>query len=360
MINVIHISRSKETSVDGGIATVVQSIVDSQLDNTCISPHWISSSSFTIGSLFPTLRHLNSLPNTIIHLHGLWFIGFFLIPFLRPPIVLSPHGMLNPWALRQSYFKKWPILHLLRNLFFKRISIFACATSAESSHVRNYFHELRPSIATFPHPIFQPTIDPGYLPPWKEDISPDSRVLHYFGRFHPVKNLSNLVRAWSALCLNSSLPHNAVLVFVGFGDPKLITSNIPSGLSLAKLNIFIYPPVFGPDKFSCFSHVQASILPSFSEGVPMSILESFSVSRPALLSSKCNLNESCDFGASLLFDTDIQSIKSALSRFYEMPLDKLNKLSSRSRQFIEAYHSPRKVSSLALAVYMKLLPNSSH
>jgi poly(glycerol-phosphate) alpha-glucosyltransferase len=46
----------------------------------------------------------------LLHAHGLWM--FYSTAVLgwawttRPPYIVSPHGMLDPWALRNSRFKK--------------------------------------------------------------------------------------------------------------------------------------------------------------------------------------------------------------------------------------------------------------
>src|SRR5262245_13963185 len=47
----------------------------------------------------------------VVHLHGLWTYGSIAAQIWRArtgnPVVVSTHGMIDPWALRNSALKKW-------------------------------------------------------------------------------------------------------------------------------------------------------------------------------------------------------------------------------------------------------------
>src|SRR5689334_14556329 len=53
----------------------------------------------------------------VAHFHGLWQPAH--ARFAREcrrrgvPYVVSPHGMLEPWAWRHKWWKKWPYFHLV-------------------------------------------------------------------------------------------------------------------------------------------------------------------------------------------------------------------------------------------------------
>src|ERR1051326_4072145 len=55
-------------------------------------------------------RALHQASPSLVHLHGLWRYSSVMVRrwahHTKRPYVLSPHGMLEPWALRQSRWKK--------------------------------------------------------------------------------------------------------------------------------------------------------------------------------------------------------------------------------------------------------------
>ena len=56
-------------------------------------------------------------PETAVHFHGLWQRNFPVLAreCRRRGIsyVVSPHGMLEPWARRKKWWKKWPYFQLI-------------------------------------------------------------------------------------------------------------------------------------------------------------------------------------------------------------------------------------------------------
>src|SRR5580704_12565200 len=57
----------------------------------------------------------------IIHFHGLWQPRFRALALRCEsesiPYVVSPHGMLEPWAWRHKWWKKWPYFLLAERRF---------------------------------------------------------------------------------------------------------------------------------------------------------------------------------------------------------------------------------------------------
>ena len=350
MTNVFHISRSRDPSIDGGVATVAKSIVSSQSLNPSLSVHWITTDSLTLTSLFRFLCNMLFDKNTVVHIHGLWFAGFFLHPLFPSKVIISPHGMLNPDCLKLSYWKKslfltWP----LRQIYFKNV-LFVCPTLTEKLLIEKALcTEILAQVIRYP--ILMPKLSPKYIPPWTPFLPGNARTILYFGRFHPIKNLSCLTQAWVSLVDRRSIPPNAYLIFVGFGDSSLITSSVPLQSSLNHYRILILPPIYGEDKFNCLSASECVILPSISECMPMSVLESFSSGTPALLSDQCNLNDSMSHGASITFTPKLSDICRALISYFDAPHSDLVQRKAKAISYINMYHDPLLFSRLSHSCY---------
>jgi len=64
--------------------------------------------------------------------------------------------------------------------------------------------------------------------------------------------------------------------------------------------------------------VSAFILPSMSEGLPMTILEAWSWGLPVLMTPECNLPEGADAGAAIMMTSEVESIANAMRQLFSM------------------------------------------
>jgi len=77
-------------------------------------------------------------------------------------------------------------------------------------------------------------------------------------------------------------------------------------------------PQFGDAKAACYHYSDAFILPSFSEGVPMAVLEAWVNSKPVLMTPQCNLPEGFSSSAALKMEPTVESVTNGLNEFWRM------------------------------------------
>ena len=70
-----------------------------------------------------------------------------------------------------------------------------------------------------------------------------------------------------------------------------LPATAPKALSLDAVDVVFYGPAFGKEKDALLRSADAFILPSFSEGLPMSVLEAWSYGLPVVMTPECNLPE---------------------------------------------------------------------
>ncbi len=129
----------------------------------------------------------------IIHLHGLWLPNHHTVTKLaarrRVPIVVSLHGMLNPWAIRFRGWKKWVAWSIFQRRDLCAAGALHVTSEAEAEHVRKM--GLRVPVA-----LIRTGVDiPGELP--RRAPKHGNRTVLFLSRLHPVKGLLDLVSAWS-------------------------------------------------------------------------------------------------------------------------------------------------------------------
>ena len=123
--------------------------------------------------LFPALQ---SAKLDLLHIHALWMYpsiaSFNLAKFSKNPYIISPHGMLDKWSLRNASWKK----HLARLLYEnKHLEGAACLQAASFSEADS-FREigLKNPICVIPNGIHFPENSlADKQPDWKKDRKSD-------------------------------------------------------------------------------------------------------------------------------------------------------------------------------------------
>ena len=134
---------------------------------------------------------------------------------------------------------------------------------------------------------------------------PHGRVLLFIGRIHPKKGVAELVEAWALLSRERpSIAKEWRVVIAGWDDgnhqAQIEAAIIRHGL---EGKVIMPGPLFGPDKDAALRHAEAFILPSYSEGLPMSVLEAWSFRLPVLMTEACNLPEGFEEAAAIQIGT---------------------------------------------------------
>jgi poly(glycerol-phosphate) alpha-glucosyltransferase len=90
-------------------------------------------------------------------------------------------------------------------------------------------------------------------------------------------------------------------------------------------------PQFNEAKAACYHFCDAFILPSFSEGLPMAVLEAWANSKPVVMTPQCNLPQGFSAGAALVINPNTESIAEGLNEFLRMTETERVAMGSRGR-----------------------------
>ena len=157
-----------------------------------------------------------------------------------------------------------------------------CQSEADS--IRAYGLDL--PVAVIPNAIHLPTTTSR-----QPAASSQNKRLLFLGRIHPKKGLENALRAWAkarhgddrwqfVIAGWDQEQHEAELkqicddhslAYADVDAGRYLSQDLESGQSEA--SVIFTGSVFGDDKDQLLRSVDAFILPSFSEGLPMSVLE---------------------------------------------------------------------------------------
>ncbi len=114
-------------------------------------------------------------------------------------------------------------------------------------------------------------------------------------------------------------------------------------------------PRFGPDKAAAYRSAEAFILPSFSEGLPMVVLEAWAYGVPVIMTPQCNLPEGFQNDAAIRIDPEVESIKGGLETLFSMTDAERQELGSNGRKLVAERFSWPKIGEEMRTVYEWIL-----
>jgi len=265
----------------------------------------------------------------------------------RRPYVIHPHGMLEPWALRNMLWKKRIAAALYENQHLREAACLRALSEAEVQSIRAY--RLSNPICLIPNGVELPDLPRSDAP----TQSKNQKTLLYLGRLHPKKNLVSLIRAWNER-LNSQRGSGDVwiLAIAGWdqGGYESELKRVGGSSSVVFLG-----PKFGAEKSECYRTCDAFILPSLSEGLPMSVLEAWSYGKPVLMTAECNLPEGFEANAALRIGSKPDEIAGGLKQLIEMSDDDRAAMGARGRTLVATKFSWSRIGQQMRAVYQWML-----
>ena len=335
-------------------------------------------------------------PADLLYRAGLWkWPSRYALEWSRQhkkPEIIAPHGMLDPWAVKNSAWKKRLALLLYEREHLGRAACIRALCEAEARAIRAF--GLKNPICIIPNGIDLPDLSEAQSAERKaehakskgqsaesgevsgqwsvvssqkargnefqlsgfsvSDFAHGRKVLLYLGRIHPKKGLVNLLRAWRKEQSVDGKAEEWLLAIAGWdqggheSELKLLcdelgiawqdarehsTSNIQrstlsgkaeSGKRKADFNLSAFQnvsvlflgPQFGGEKAACYRNCDAFILPSFSEGLPMVVLEAWAYGKPVLMTPECNLPEGFAANAAIRMEPSAESIALGLRELF--------------------------------------------
>jgi len=289
--------------------------------------------------LMPDLgRRLRDMRLDLLHTHGLWMHpSVAALHWGRNkgrPWIVSPRGMLDSWALRNAGWKKRLAGVLYENRHLREAACLHALCDSEAKAMRAY--GLSNPIAVIPNGVdLHGLPDAMPTPDWARGHSSATRVLLFMGRLHPKKGLVNLIQAWARAAPQGE---RAVwhLVIAGW-DQNNHQTELERLIDLldVRTTVHLIGAKLGHDKLAALARADAFVLPSFSEGLPMAVLEAWAHRLPVLVTAQCNLSEGFSAGAAVRIDPDVDSVASGLSRLFELSDDQLEAMGVRGRLLVE-------------------------
>jgi glycosyltransferase involved in cell wall biosynthesis len=273
----------------------------------------------------------------VVHIHGLWQTqtcrGAPAARAARVPYLITAHGMAEPWALRQKYWKKRVYLALIEARNLRRASCLHALSRPEIDHLR--------ALAPWTPICFIPNgVDLAFaevLPPRSalEAEHPElcgKFVLLFFARLHVKKGLDLLAEAMGRIAADHPDVH---LLLAGIDDGawspfRERMDQLGLGARMTYLG-----HVAGERACRAWAAADAFVLPSYSEGFSMAVLEAMACRLPSLITTACHFPEAAEAEAAISVTPDVDSVTRGLRVMLERSPAQRKELGLNGRRLVE-------------------------
>lgn len=279
----------------------------------------------------------------IVHTHGIWqypqLAAYRYCTRQGVPLVVSPRGMLEPWAFRHKAWKKRPVWWLYEKQYLQSARVLHATATQEAEALRGL--GLTPPIAVIPNGVYIPG-DCTQLP-----SSDGRRTALFLSRIHPKKGLLNLIQAWNII-----RPARWKMVIAGPDEvgheAELRKAVIQFGLE----NDFEFVgPVFDERKEHLIRQAELIILPSFSENFGNVIAEGLARGVPVITTQGTPWQELEEYGCGWWVVISVDSFADALKTVTGLSASELRLMGMRGRQLAIARYSWDDIAAKMIGVY---------
>ena len=246
----------------------------------------------------------------LIHIHGAWlypqFIGAKIAAQKKIPMVLSLHGMFQPWLWKKGTLKKRLYFYLLSKKHFSKAKIIHSITKEETKVIKSFFKNN--IVVEIPNLI---TLDEK-----SESVKINKNNIVYLGRLNKTKGIDLLIKAFSKI-KNDEIK----LIIAGrFNTYKIELESLVNSLNIKEKVTFL-GEVKGEEKKKLIQSAWIMASPTFSDVIGMVNLEAASLKTPIITTNKTGLHKDWNLNGGRLINPNIKELKKALEEALDWSLE---------------------------------------
>jgi glycosyltransferase involved in cell wall biosynthesis len=288
-------------------------------------------------------RFLEAEAPDVVHVQGLWMaqgpVAFAWRRRTGRPYVVSPRGMLEPWALKYRGWKKSLALWAWERRVLDGAACLHATSEEEAAQFRVL--GLKTPIAVIPNGVDVP---PEGIA--DRDAAGD-RVAAFLSRVHPKKGLPMLLHAWATV-----RPARWRLVIAGPDEcgHEAELRRMASELGLES-QLEFRGPVYGEAKWDFLRGADLFVLPTYSENFGIAVAEALASALPVITTKGAPWGSLETRRCGWWVDIGVPPLAWALSEATQCYDSELRQMGLRGRQFVSREYSWARIAAEFAAVY---------
>ena len=236
-------------------------------------------------------KHLNDYD--VVHIHGIWHFGS-LAPFLiksKIPKIVTIHGLLDRWAINHHAWKKNLVTLLYQKRLLGKADVIHINNTDEEKDVIQYLGYRPNNLVIIPNGMRMADYEP--LPPKGTfrrhfHIPEDKKILLFMGRLNIKKGLDILLPAFRDCRRNHS---ETLLILAGPDDGYKTEASAFIEENQLSDAVKFTGMLTGELKKAALSDASIFVLPTYSEGFSIAVLEAMASRLPAVVSDRTGFGD---------------------------------------------------------------------
>lgn len=279
----------------------------------------------------------------IVHINGIWSPqnwGFQKkAQELGIKVILSPHGMLEPWIMAQNSWKKRLGLFLYQRKAIQRAK--CLHTTAEMEALNIEYLGFKTPIHIIPNGI-----DLNDIKGMKKNYG--TKKIVFLSRIHPKKGVELLLEAW-----RNSNTNEWVLEIAGNGDENYIENLSQSARDLKNVNFV--GAKYGQEKWDFLRSADVMILPTHSENFGIVVAESLAIGVPVVTTQGTPWEDLEIHECGWWINLSVSNLENVIEKIISTPVHELEIMGQKGRKLVTEKYEIRSVACRINDLYKKTL-----
>jgi len=289
---------------------------------------------------------LANLQPDIVHVNGCWLPQYSMTinwsKMMGFKVVLSPHGMLEPWNIKKNYwFRKKPALLLYQRSSIKNAD--ALVATSEQERKNLFLLKYNNNIFLVPNGINTQVTT--LRENWEE-----SKRIFFLALLRENKGVDLLLKAVSKIrdhlngwrVVIAGMPSDYSLKDVEQMAKELYVDNITD----------VIGGVFGNKKWDLYKSSDVFVLPTLNENFGIVIAESLLCGTPVITTKGAPWPDLVTQKCGWWVDRNVDEIAYALLSFLETPIDERKNMGVRGHNFVVSYCSVERIAQMMYNMYI--------
>ena len=272
------------------------------------------------------------------------------------PYIMTPHGMLQPWALAYKSRKKKIYFNLFEKPALHRATAIQLLASTEADNVKEL--AIKSPLVIVPNGIhqsdFQFLLDP-VDPEIFYQKFPETRhktLILFLGRIDPQKGLDLLATAFEKVHAQFPRTHHIIAGPDNIGFTPTAKSYFAEANCLD--SVTFTGMITGSLKYTALALADLYVASSYSEGFSVSVLEGMASGLPCVITTACNFPEAGMEKSALVVDINGKQITDALLWCLHNP-EEAKQMGDRARKLIFEKYTWDKIANKMRGIYREIL-----